>query len=101
MMDVKLTRRESQVLTLMAQGLAAKVIAERLGIGVRTVDYHRVQAIAKLRAKNGVHAVAIAVRDGLIDANAVIATEAKRSKNKVIRHRSQIAERCWQMVGKA
>jgi len=43
-----LTRRENEVIRLACAGLRNKDIAEKLSIGVRTVEFHRQQAIHKL-----------------------------------------------------
>ena len=63
---MKLTDRQKQILSLAAAGLLAKECAHRLGITVRTVEAHRVQAIVQLGARNTIHAVAIAIRKGII-----------------------------------
>lgn len=49
-----LSPREREVMDLVAQGLANKVVAIRLDIGVRTVETHR----ARILEKMGVHTVA-------------------------------------------
>lgn len=49
-----LSRREKQVLALLAAGLGSREIAERLGLGVRTVETHRL----RLRRKLGIRSVA-------------------------------------------
>lgn len=61
-----LTRRELEVLGLMAEGLSARDIAERLVISVNTARHHVQQAIAKLGAHSKLEAVSIAVREGII-----------------------------------
>jgi two-component system nitrate/nitrite response regulator NarL len=43
-----LTERERQVLSLIAEGLLNKQIADRLGIGVRTIETHRERIMRKL-----------------------------------------------------
>ncbi len=47
-----LTTRESQVMRLACQGLRNKQIAQQLGIGVRTVEFHRHRAMHKLGEVN-------------------------------------------------
>jgi len=47
-----LTRREKEVLGLIAQGLTNSVIAEKLFISVTTVDTHRKNLLAKFEVKN-------------------------------------------------
>ena len=63
---VHLTGREAEVLSLLAEGLQLDEIAHRLGIGVETVRTHVRNASARLGAANRTHAVAIAIRQGLI-----------------------------------
>ena len=61
-----LTPREVQVLELLAEGLANKAIAERLGISDQTVKFHVASISSKLGAVNRTDAVRRAVRRGLI-----------------------------------
>ena len=63
---VRLTGREYDVLTLLAQGLQLEEIAARLGIGSETVRTHVRKASERLGAANRTHAVAIAIRRKLI-----------------------------------
>lgn len=58
----ELTRREEQVLLLIADGLSYDEIGVRLGIGGRTVRHHRDNAVTKLRAATTTHAVAILIQ---------------------------------------
>jgi DNA-binding CsgD family transcriptional regulator len=62
-----LTAREREVLTWISLGKSAWEIGEILGIAKRTVDEHAQTASRKLGAANRTQAVAIAVRDRLID----------------------------------
>jgi len=62
-----LTVRELEVLTWVARGKSAWEIGEILKIAKRTVDEHVATAVRKLGAGSRVHAVAIAVRDHLIE----------------------------------
>ena len=61
-----LTRREVQVLELLAEGLPNKAIAARLGISDQTVKFHVAAISGKLGAANRTDAVRRAVRHGLI-----------------------------------
>ena len=62
-----LTAREREVLAWVAQGKSAWEIGEILDIAKRTVDEHAQTAVRKLGAVNRTHAVAIAVRERLIE----------------------------------
>lgn len=61
-----LTRRELEVLGMLAEGLANKNIAARLGISEHTVKTHVASILAKLDAYSRAEAVAVGVRRGLI-----------------------------------
>jgi len=63
---VKLSKREKEVLELVAQGLTAREIAEALFVSTDTVETHRRNIIQKLGARNIAEAVAKAVRRGFI-----------------------------------
>lgn len=52
--NVKLTRRESEVAALIAEGLLNKEIASHLNISVRTVEFHRNAIYRKLGINNAV-----------------------------------------------
>jgi LuxR family quorum sensing-dependent transcriptional regulator len=62
-----LTAREREVLTWVAAGKTAWEIGEILHIAKRTVDEHVFAACRKLDAGSRAHAVAIAIRDRLIE----------------------------------
>ena len=64
--EVRLTGRERDALTLLAQGLQLEEIAARLCIGSETVRTHVRKAGERLGAANRTHAVAIAIRRKLI-----------------------------------
>ena len=61
-----LTARELDVLRLIAEGLANKQIASRLGISEHTVKFHVAAVFAKLRASTRAEAVMNGARRGLI-----------------------------------
>ena len=61
-----LTRREVEVLGMLAEGLANKNIAARLGISEHTVKTHVASILMKLDAFSRAEAVAIGARQGLI-----------------------------------
>lgn len=62
-----LTARQRQILTLMAKGEAAKEIAHRLGISVKTVEAHRAQLMERLGIRDLPNLVKYAIRVGLAD----------------------------------
>jgi LuxR family transcriptional regulator, quorum-sensing system regulator BjaR1 len=63
-----LTPREREVLGWVARGKSAWEIGAILNIAKRTVDEHVANAIRKLGAANRIQAIAIAVRDRIIEA---------------------------------
>ncbi len=63
-----LTRREQEVLALMAEGLDNRAIATELGIGFTTVRGHVQNILEKLDAHSKLEALACAARYGLLDA---------------------------------
>ena len=65
-MPEALTPRETQVLRMMAQGLANKEIAEQLGISDHTAKFHVASILGKLQAGSRTEAVTTGIRTGLI-----------------------------------
>jgi DNA-binding NarL/FixJ family response regulator len=63
---IVLTRREKEVLVLIADGLTNAETAQKLFISVTTVDTHRKNLLAKLEAKNTASLVRIATQLQLI-----------------------------------
>jgi len=55
----QLSKRESDVLTILMQGTLNKVAAHQLGLSPRTVEMHRGNALAKLGLKSMVEVVAL------------------------------------------
>lgn len=64
--NIVLTRREKEVLGLIAEGMTNIEIAQKLFISVTTVDTHRKNLLAKLEAKNTASLVRIATQMQLI-----------------------------------
>ncbi len=64
--DAALTRREQEVLGLLADGLRNREIAEKLVVSVRTVDHHVSSIMSKLRVRTRGAAVVEARRRGLL-----------------------------------
>ena len=61
-----LTPREAEVLSLVAQGLSNKEIAEKLGTASGTIKMHVQNVIAKLGASDRTHAVTIGIQRGIL-----------------------------------
>jgi two-component system, NarL family, response regulator YdfI len=66
MTRVALTPRETEVLGMLAEGLANKQIAVRLGISEHTVKFHVASVYAKLGVASRTEAVRAGVRGGLV-----------------------------------
>ncbi len=64
--EVALTSREVEVLQLIARGLGNKEVGEILGTAAGTVKAHVQSILSKLGAKDRTHAVALAIRRGII-----------------------------------
>jgi DNA-binding NarL/FixJ family response regulator len=65
--DDELTRREIDVLRLIATGNGNKQIADHLSIGEATVKSHVTNILSKLGANDRAHALTIGLRRGIID----------------------------------
>jgi DNA-binding NarL/FixJ family response regulator len=63
----RLTEREREVLSALADGLSDKDIAERLGVSPKTARGHVVNVLGKLGVDSRLQAVVLAVRLGAID----------------------------------
>lgn len=64
----RLTERERDVLTLLAQGADVRGISAQLSLSPHTVKTHLRNAVSRLGARHRAHAVALALRDGAIRA---------------------------------
>jgi DNA-binding NarL/FixJ family response regulator len=62
-----LTRRQREILQLFADGQSTAKAAKRLGLSAETVRTHTKAILARLKARDRAHAVAIALRTSLID----------------------------------
>ena len=95
--------KTKEVLTLKANGLLSKQIAAKLNVHRRTVEWHVKSACIELEALNSVHAVAIAMRDGLILASEIgcvillcwsgLNGDVDIRRGPVLRHMSRTARR--------
>src|SRR5262249_51742210 len=61
-----LTPREREVLAMMAEGAANKIIAWKLGISEHTAKFHVASILGKLNAGTRAEAVAVGIKRGLI-----------------------------------
>ena len=62
-----LSEREREILQLLAEGYHTEEVARRIGLSAETVKSDTKRAIMKLEADTRVHAVAIALRQAIID----------------------------------
>lgn len=62
-----LTPRETEILTLIGQGMSNKAVARHLGISVHTVKFHLEALFARLGATNRAEAVAKGLLGGVIE----------------------------------
>lgn len=60
----ELTEREHDVMQLVAQGLPNKLIADQLGISVRTVEVHRARVFDKMQVKSAVELANVLRQEG-------------------------------------
>lgn len=67
MFDIPLTKREKEILQLIANGLSNQEIADKLFISLRTVETHRFNLTQKLDVKNAAGLVKEAIKRGLVD----------------------------------
>jgi two-component system response regulator NreC len=63
---VPLTRREVDILRMLAKGYTNRQIGEEIGLSVRTVEGHRANVMGKLGVSSRVELVAFAAKHGLI-----------------------------------
>ena len=63
----QLSEREREITRLLAEGLHTVQVAERIGLSVETVKADTKRVIGKLGAHTRTHAVALALRQALID----------------------------------
>jgi DNA-binding NarL/FixJ family response regulator len=69
--SLRLTRREREVLTIAAEGLTAREIAERLGVRERTITTHLARIYGKLGVGSRLAALRVAARSGLVSSGSV------------------------------
>jgi DNA-binding NarL/FixJ family response regulator len=62
-----LTRRETEVLQLIAEGFSNKQIASELSISIKTVEKHRQQVMNKLRIHDVAGLTRYAIDAGMVE----------------------------------
>src|SRR5256714_703535 len=65
--DRTLTARQREILQMLADGMQTEAVAKRLGLSTETVRTHTKRILAKLHADTRTQAVAIAIRNWLIE----------------------------------
>ena len=66
-LQLLLSAREIEVLTLFSEGMNNKEIGEKLGISIRTVESHKNHIVRKLGLKSTVEMVKVAIRNKIIE----------------------------------
>ena len=66
MLGRPLTTKQQAVCDLLLQGLSNKEVARKLGLGPKTVEYHREMIYRKLGVRNVVEFVKKAIREGIV-----------------------------------
>lgn len=74
--DFLLTRREIQILELVAQGFSAKEVAQSIAIAPRTVEGHIDTIRLKLQARNRPHMVTKAIAAKLLTVDGLTVTSS-------------------------
>lgn len=63
---IKLTKKEKEVLCLIAEGMTAKEISFKLSIATTTVDTHKKNLLTKIEVPNDKHLVRYAIKHGYV-----------------------------------
>ncbi|MFQ6069449.1 MAG: response regulator [Candidatus Aminicenantales bacterium] len=63
----KLSKREHQVMLMIASGKSLKEVAEELGLSVKTVAYYRSRILIKMKMKNNAEIIRYALKNRLVD----------------------------------
>jgi len=61
-----LTPRQREIVQLLAEGLSAKVIAAKLSISPRTVEYHKYQMMETLKLESNAELIHFAIKHGIV-----------------------------------
>jgi DNA-binding NarL/FixJ family response regulator len=73
----RLSRREQQVLELLARGHTRREIADRLGIGVKSIETYRFRLAQKVGARTRAELVRFALESGMLAGAALTAVAAR------------------------
>ncbi|WP_199099668.1 response regulator transcription factor [Dyella sp. ASV21] len=73
--DVRLTKRESEVLRMFAEGLSVTEIADRIGRSRKTVSTQKTSVMKKLSLSSNAELCRYAIRHGLIQASGATQTD--------------------------
>jgi len=66
MENSRLTKRETEILKLLADGLSNKEAAYKLNLSVRTIDAHRLNISRRLNIRTFAGLIKYAIRIGLV-----------------------------------
>jgi two-component system, NarL family, response regulator NreC len=62
-----LTKREKEIVSLVAEGYKNREVAEKLGISVKTVETHRANIMNKLALRNLAQLIYYAIKTGMVN----------------------------------
>lgn len=65
--EIRLTRRETEILTLICQGMSNAQISDRLCLSLRTVEGHKSNLFSKTGVKNSISLVMLAMKMRLVE----------------------------------
>ncbi|HLN19740.1 MAG TPA: response regulator transcription factor [Bacteroidales bacterium] len=65
--EIKLTRRENEILTLICQGLSNQEISDKLCLSLRTIEGHKSNLLSKTGVKNSISLVMYAMKHHLVE----------------------------------
>ncbi len=82
LLDPHLSRREIQVISLVASGLTSKEVGSRLGISARTVNWHVSNVLSKLKVSSRTEAVAVGLELRLVRGPRPSGDQNRRAPNR-------------------
>lgn len=65
--EIKLTKRETEILTLICQGMSNAEISDKLCLSLRTIEGHKSNLLGKTGVKNSISLVMYAMKHNLVD----------------------------------